>query len=173
MNDRENVTVSTVPFKQDSRPSAPSLIRKSPEKRSFPPVRSLKSGPLPVRANSTNESATRSVPQTNTTSQIEPLLEQARVLGDRGELDNALSICESVVASSPMSHLAHRLMGEIYLAKSDLDRADSSLRKAIYLQPRDLVSLGLLTTVAERLGNRTEAENFRRRLLVVMKGDER
>jgi len=76
-------------------------------------------------------------------------------------LPHALEICESLLPSADPQMFA--LMGSILLALNQCSEARVALRKSIYLDSANADALLQLAMVEERLGELSQAENYRRR----------
>jgi len=63
------------------------------------------------------------------------LAEAARKLGDRGELEQALSIANTLIDAEPGSAAAYLLRGQLLLGASRLEGATQDLRRATFLGP--------------------------------------
>jgi len=90
-------------------------------------------------------------------------LEVAFNLADEGKLEDALRICNTFIKNHTDSSKAYYLTGIIYDTKGDVDKADESLHKAIYLDPKNIEALIHLSLIAEQRGNHEEATRFRQR----------
>ena len=84
-------------------------------------------------------------------------------LANKGQLDEALEICEDYIKIHNQSSRAYYLSGVIYDTKGDSSKADQSLNKAIYLEPNNLEALVHLSLIAEQRGDHDEAMKFRSR----------
>lgn len=80
----------------------------------------------------------------------ENLLEQARVLADRGQLQPARACCQAWLAQSPESAAAYFLLGLLSENDGDTARAAQHWRRCIYLQPDHYEALCHLALLAER-----------------------
>lgn len=127
--------------------------------RSHPPVVPPKAPPKqPVRAKAAPRPAPVPAPEPSA-----PLLEQAAALADEGRNDQAAALCERALREKGPNPRALFLLGMIRQSQGDLVRAEESLRKAIYLDPRHDEALLALALIAQRRGDRTAADGFRRR----------
>lgn len=91
------------------------------------------------------------------------LLEQAAALADEGRNDQAAALCERVLQDGGPNPRALFLLGMIRQSQGDLTRAEESLRKVVYLDPRHDEALLALALIAQRRGDLTAADGFRRR----------
>lgn len=94
-------------------------------------------------------------------------LDLAFELADEGKLDEALRICHDFISKHIDSSKAYYLCGVIYDTKGDIDKADESLHKAIYLDPHNIEALVHLSLIAEQRGNYDEAIRLKQRALRV------
>ncbi len=86
-----------------------------------------------------------------------------------GELDNALRICEDLVAHDSYSAQAYYILGQVVDATGDGYLAEEYLKKAVYLDPGFHDALVCLAGLCERLGDAKNAARFRERAGRVMK----
>lgn len=73
---------------------------------------------------------------------VAPLREQARALADRGELPEALRLCEAALKEERLDPGAYGLLAAIHQERGDVPGALAALRRALYLDP-DSVELHL------------------------------
>jgi chemotaxis protein methyltransferase WspC len=90
-------------------------------------------------------------------------LERARLLADRGELDEARALCRRALADRGPSDGIYFLLGVIEYAAGRHREGTEALRKALYLNPTHREALLQLATHHERCGDRSSAERLRRR----------
>ncbi|MDR3636893.1 MAG: CheR family methyltransferase [Isosphaeraceae bacterium] len=120
----------------------------------------------PARTELPREPATRSpqaAPANSQTSSPAPLLEQAAALADEGRNDQAAALCERALREAGPNPRTLFLLGMIRQSQGDLTRAEETLRKVVYLDPRHDEALLALSLIAQRRGDRTAADGFRRR----------
>jgi chemotaxis protein methyltransferase WspC len=94
----------------------------------------------------------------------EPDLLFARQLADKGKLTEATNICEEYLDQYGPSAQAFFLLGIIYDAAEDTDRAEKLFRKAIYLNPKHEEALVFLSLLAEKQGDANEAKALQQRI---------
>lgn len=90
-------------------------------------------------------------------------LDIAFQLANEGNLDDAMSECNSYLSINSNSSRAHYLSGVIYDTQGLTDKAEESLSKAIYLDPNNLEALIHLSLLAEQLGNHDDAMKYKNR----------
>ena len=98
----------------------------------------------------------KSVPQQN--------LSEIRALADSGQLSEALEKCDRYLQDCPTAAAAHLLLGEIYQAKDESDRAIRAFQKALYLNPDCAEALTHLVLLHERAKDQVAARRLRQRL---------
>jgi chemotaxis protein methyltransferase WspC len=91
------------------------------------------------------------------------LLDQAAELANQGRFGDALKACERHLHLQSLSPAAYYLMGIIYQATGDCNRAEDCFHKTVYLDPRHDEALLALALFAERRGDNNAAVSFRRR----------
>ena len=122
---------------QSSHPRSPSLLR--------PPMpRTAEAAKLP------NDSVMETA-------------ERASELANQGAWDEALAMASRVVARSPFDPVAHVVRGSIEQAAGRADQAESSFRRAVYLDGHCVEALLALAALVEARGDLTAAANYRRR----------
>jgi tetratricopeptide (TPR) repeat protein len=112
--------------------SAPSLADPeslSPSPQSPIPARSAAGGPSP-----------------------QSLLEQARELADRGNLEEARGLCEAALAQDRLDSETHILLAAICQEMGEIRAALEALRRALYLDPDSAAANFLLGTLLLRMG---------------------
>ena len=90
-------------------------------------------------------------------------LDIAFQLANEGNLDDAMSACDSYLSENRNSSRAHYLSGVIYETQGLTDKANESLNKAIYLDPNNLEALIHLSLLAEQSGNHADAIKYKNR----------
>lgn len=98
----------------------------------------------------------------------ERIAEAYRLVG-AGELDNALRICEDLVANDSYSAQAYYILGQVVDSTGDGYLAEEYLKKAVYLDPGFHDALVYLADLCARLGDLKNASRFRDRAGRVMK----
>jgi len=91
-------------------------------------------------------------------------LARARVLADRGALDEAAAIAAARVAAVPADAAAHALLGIVRAAQGRDRDAIEHLRRALYLDPVHEDALGHLAVLLEHQGDDAGAARLRARL---------
>lgn len=90
-------------------------------------------------------------------------LAQAMKLADEGQIEASISICQKYIERFEASADIYFLLGALQLAERNDDAALTYLQKAIYLAPKHYDSLVNLALIAERKGERDQAELYWRR----------
>jgi chemotaxis protein methyltransferase WspC len=88
---------------------------------------------------------------------------EAREMADQGQLPKALELCRLFLDENPVHAEAHFLMGLIYEALHNDDKAEGFFNKAIYLNPEHVEALNHLAFIESRRGNENGAERLRQR----------
>jgi chemotaxis protein methyltransferase WspC len=91
------------------------------------------------------------------------LLDDARRMADRGELEAARSLCERHVEAAPLDAAGHCLLGVVLSAMGRRAAAEACFRRATYLEPRNDEALAHLAMLAQARGDAAQAAGFRRR----------
>jgi chemotaxis protein methyltransferase WspC len=92
-----------------------------------------------------------------------PLLDQAAELANCGRFAEAIAECERHVRQKGLDASPFHLMGVIYQASGNRQRAEECFQKAVYLDPTHDEALLALALLAERRGDEGAALSFRRR----------
>ena len=92
---------------------------------------------------------------------------EAQRLADQGSLLSALELCETFLRENPVHVQAHFLMGLIFEALDNEERAEEFFNKAIYLDPNHYESLNHLSFVVEHRGDKKRAARLRRRAQLI------
>lgn len=90
--------------------------------------------------------------------------ETARSLADRGQLQEAATLCETYLSQNATSVEAHVLLGQIYQAVGNQDRSQKCFQKAIYLEPNHYEALIHLALLKENRGDIVGANLIRQRI---------
>jgi len=93
-------------------------------------------------------------------------IDDARARADAGQLAEALEIAERLHAAGDRSAELLELLGSIHSAHSALGLdaiAEGWLRQAVYVDPLHAEALLQLAALAERRGDRDQAERYRLR----------
>lgn len=96
------------------------------------------------------------------TASISPILIEK--LANEGKYDKALMLCQEYIKTNPESAQAYYLLGMIHHSQSNLKFAESSLKKAIYLDPNHEQAMTLSMLLAQERGDKVSAESFKRRI---------
>ncbi len=91
-------------------------------------------------------------------------LQRARELANAGKLNEAESICQSILGQRPTSADVYCLLGVIVQARGDLVQAESHFQRSLFLQPNHHESLTHVLLLAERRGDHKGVANYQRRL---------
>lgn len=104
---------------------------------------------------------TRKIPLSDS---IETNLLSARQFADKGELTQAVELCDRYLLHCPADAQAHLLRGELYQAVDDYAAATACFGKAIYLDPQLSEALTHLMLMKEAAGNLKAVAIMRDRL---------
>lgn len=85
-------------------------------------------------------------------------------LADQGKYDEALILCNDYLKKDPESAQGFYLLALIYNSKGESPKAESFLKKAIYLDPNHELALRLSSVLAENRGDQEAVNAFKRRL---------
>jgi chemotaxis protein methyltransferase WspC len=91
------------------------------------------------------------------------LLALARGLADRGDLEQASTLCDGVLRQDPGNVEAYYLKGLIEQSCGHMDRAEEWLRKTIYLEPGHYEALLHMSALANGRGDRKLGGLYRER----------
>jgi chemotaxis protein methyltransferase WspC len=91
-------------------------------------------------------------------------LDQAKQLADRGQLIEAAHLAEAYLIHDRSNAQAYLLLGEIYQELNDLERAERSFQRALYLNPGFYEALIHLALIKEQQGDITSATFLRARI---------
>lgn len=92
-----------------------------------------------------------------------PTLAMTRELANRGDLAQALSAAEMLLAKESPELELLELLGSLQLALNRLEAARDSFRKVIYLDPNHAEALLQLSIISQRLGDEDQAARYRSR----------
>ena len=106
-------------------------------------------------ANSTPESHASPLPT--------PGIEQAEQLADRGDLDGATAICESLLEGGVRDPQVYSLLGVINESNGAFQSAEEFFCKALYLAPDHYESLLHMSLLSGRRGDVENARRYRAR----------
>lgn len=91
-------------------------------------------------------------------------LETIRNLADRGNLAEAISLCNQYLQYDSASVEAHVLLGQIYQAQGWEIKAEKYFQKAVYLDPKNYQALLHLLLLKEQIGELAKADILRQRI---------
>ena len=91
-------------------------------------------------------------------------LEIVRRLADRGQLDEAVTLCKTYITQNYTNVEAYVLLGEVYQAKGLEEQAEECFQKAIYLEPNYYEALMHLALLKEHRGDVARAAVLRQRI---------
>lgn len=77
-------------------------------------------------------------------------LQQAQQLADKGNIQQAIEVCDRYLSASPSDPAAHLLRGELYQSVGDDVAAETCFEKAIYLDPQQAAALTHLMFLKEQ-----------------------
>ena len=95
------------------------------------------------------------------------LFDGAQRLADQGSLQSALELCSDFLKQHPADVRAHFLMGLLFEALDDVDKAENCFNKALYLEPKHADALGHLAFIMEQRGDRDRALSLRKRAMKI------
>lgn len=91
-------------------------------------------------------------------------LPQIRKLANEGEIEEAITLCQTYLTHHPTSGAAYILLGELYQANRDEVAAEKSFRKALYLEPNSESALIHLALIKENQGDWASADILQQRI---------
>jgi chemotaxis protein methyltransferase WspC len=91
------------------------------------------------------------------------LLDTAKQSADRGQLTQAVQLCESYLRANPTEASAYLLLGEIYQGLNQPRQAEQFFQKAIYLNPNAYEALIHLALLKEQQGDRAASDRLKKR----------
>ncbi|HEY9726230.1 MAG TPA: CheR family methyltransferase [Chroococcales cyanobacterium] len=103
-------------------------------------------------------------PSQPTIANPESTLETARVLADRGQLNEAATLCETYLSQARVNAEAYVLLGQVRQAQGQEDQAVQCFEKAIYLEPNCYEALIHLALLKEHSGDVKGATLIRQRI---------
>jgi chemotaxis protein methyltransferase WspC len=123
-----------------------------------PPAASVRTMPRPTAMASRSPAAARATPAPQPAG-----IDDARARADAGQLAEALEIAERLHAAGDRSAELLELLGSIHSALGLDAIAEGWLRQAVYVDPSHAEALLQLAALAERRGDRDQAERYRAR----------
>lgn len=109
------------------------------------------------------------MPQPPPTIGVSSQLEIAKQLADRGQLSEAAKLCQLYLSANRTNAEAYILLGEIYQGLDQIEQAQQSFSKAIYLDPHAINALIGLALLKEQKGDFLGAEILRQRVQRLLK----
>jgi chemotaxis protein methyltransferase WspC len=94
----------------------------------------------------------------------ESMLETAKVLADRGQLNEAATLCETYLSQTRVSAEAYVLLGQVRQAQGQEEDAMQCFQKATYLEPNCYDALIHLALLKEHSGDLKGAAIIRQRI---------
>jgi chemotaxis protein methyltransferase WspC len=91
------------------------------------------------------------------------MLESAQQFANKGQLTEALKLCEKCLSVNMLDIQANFLMGVISHALDQEKKAEEFFNKTIYLDPNHHEALMHLAFISENKGDRRRAEQLRQR----------
>jgi chemotaxis protein methyltransferase WspC len=122
------------------------------------------SHPSPLAPSTSRPFTSYPTPQRPHSPTQSSLLETARVLADRGQLDEAATLCETYLSQNRVSAEAYVLLGQVRQAMGNNAQAEQCFHKAIYLEPKHYEALIHLAFLKEHLGDIANAAVIRQRI---------
>lgn len=139
-------------------PSVPAIRPKS----ALPArIETKRPGPLTVRP-VTEKFKTVEAPVSEASGNADNL-DTAAKLADQGRYEEASRLCEAEIKERGPRAGAYFLLGVIRQAHGERDEAELFFHKTVYLDPDHSAALFSLALLAQRRGDHTAADNFRRR----------
>jgi chemotaxis protein methyltransferase WspC len=87
----------------------------------------------------------------------------AREYAARGEYERAAALCEQELSDHGPTAEAYAVLGGVRRGQGQLHQAESTLHRALYLEPNHGEALRQMTLVCEARGDHVAAERFRKR----------
>lgn len=101
---------------------------------------------------------------------IEGRLRSAREYANRGNLDEAVRVCQEIVASEGPNAEVYYLLALLASAGGDWEEHERQLRRVLYLDPNHCEALLQLALIADKAGNSSNAARLRTRARRVQAG---
>lgn len=98
----------------------------------------------------------------------EPDLTAIWALADRGQFEIAMEQCHCYLKTHPTHAAAYLLLGELYQAQGDDNRAEIAFQKTLYLDPNCIEALIHWALLCEQRGDQATGQRLRQRLKRVM-----
>jgi chemotaxis protein methyltransferase WspC len=152
-----SLTASSTP-KEPLPPTEPRVPRAFPTK---PPVNLNYKPRVPPSPRSTPPPTNATTGSTNDTAANAALLESIGQLANAGHHTEAIAACESHLREAGPSPELFFMLGTLYQAHGNLDRAEGCFHKTLYLDPRHEEAALALALVAASRGDERMAESYR------------
>ena len=142
----------------------------SPEKKPQPVGKPLMPVHFPTVKSVESEKPSRPVTIAAKTEKTVNLFLEARAKADQGQLPKALELCEMFLGENPVHAEAHFLMGVIYEALHNGEKAEAFFNRAVYLNPEHVEALNHMAFIELERGNENGAERFWQRARRIREG---
>lgn len=172
----ETSLLSGRPFEAMDYPSCFGFVHRregSPASAEQPAARKARPGRSKQRTFDTRRSVAQpsskpvfseDAPATPVEASVPVSIETAFRLADEGHLDEAATLCETLLRQDACHADAHYLLGVIREASGNFTDAEQLFRKTLFLRPDHVAAMSHLCAVFERLGKHQEAQRFRDRV---------
>ncbi|MBW4635291.1 MAG: tetratricopeptide repeat protein [Iphinoe sp. HA4291-MV1] len=100
----------------------------------------------------------------NSTTIATSTLKNAQSLAERGQLHEAINLCESYLNEDPTNADAYLLLGQLCRIQGNEEHAEECFQKAIYLEPNHYEALIHLALLKEHRGDIANAAVIRQRI---------
>ncbi|MCC5602224.1 CheR family methyltransferase [Nostoc favosum] len=100
----------------------------------------------------------------DSTNILTSTLKTAQTLAERGQLHEAINLCETYLHEEPTIADAYLLLGQLYRIQGNEQQAEQCFQKAIYLEPNHYEALIHLVLLKERRGDIANAAVIRERI---------
>ena len=91
-------------------------------------------------------------------------LEMAQQLADRGQLKEAIAVCNAYLTIHSTDDRAYLLLGEIRQGLDQSEQAEQAFQKAIYLNPKSYEAMTHLALLKEQKGDRAGSAILKQRI---------
>ncbi len=139
-------------------PAADGRTARFPAMRTMPRAAAARTDAAPATRGARPPAASRALPSLRSAG-----IDDARARADAGQLAEALEIAERLHAGGDRSAALLELLGSIHSALGLDAVAEGWLRQAVYVDPSHPEALLQLAALAERRGDREQAERYRTR----------
>jgi chemotaxis protein methyltransferase WspC len=107
---------------------------------------------------------TQSSPQVFISQPSYPDLQEVKSLANRGQLEEALTLCKTYLSYNRMSAAAYTLLAQLYQAQGNDTQAEHYFQRALYLEPNSIEALIHLALLKESCGETRQAEILQQRI---------